>query len=479
MKPFRFLDKRWIVLSLLAINAAIGVFIFLFPESYIEYGWQFFGFGLFVFLVTMWFFRNNLLFQSRLLLLVTIGYYAGIIKAIDPSAAFSPVQIDAQTLEVGAKMFALTSLALLGAFGGLVSGFRVSRQAGYAWPGTAASMSFTSLHFYFATVIVLITGYLSARSYGDSVFESSYASGSGEGQLLGNLQAIGVIAMVVAITAGSRLKKRWVTPLLIFLGGYYFIWGIFIRGGRTEVLSGLLAVFIALAAAKGRIASFKLQHFIAVFFLAIFMEAWGVLRGTLSSIEAPEETIIEGYQRLMELGIYHAGTISGIATTFSNTVHMMGHTAVNFDFGKSYFDYLLRTPPEFIYPNRPRDLAWMFPDFGYAAIGGMFELAEAFFNFGLIGCLLIPFCISYVIGISYRKAMQGQFLWFFIWASILAETFRGGWYQTFAYYKGAVTGVVLYFAFVFIANIFGQQRVSVRAPNRDNSGSTFSTRREA
>lgn len=451
---FRFLDKRWIVLSLLVINAAIGVFIFQFPMSYIDYGSHFFVFGLFVFLVAMWFFRNNLLFQSRLLLLVTIGYFAGLVKAIDPSAAFSPVEMDAQTLEVGAKMFALTSLALLGAFSGLEAGFGRLRASPYVWPGTSSSMSRPYAHLYFASIIILIAGYLSVRSYGDSVFESSYASGSGEGQLLGNLQAIGVIAMVIAVTAGARINKNWVTPVLIFLGLYYFVWGIFIRGGRTEVLSGLLAVFIALAAAKGRIASFKLQHFIAVFFLAIFMEAWGVLRGTLSSIEAPEETIIEGYQRLMELGIYHAGTISGIATTFSNTVHMMGHTAVNFDFGKSYFDYLLRTPPEFIYPNRPRDLAWMFPDFGYAAIGGMFELAEAFFNFGVIGCLVVPFIISFVIGRSYKKAMNGRFLWLFILASILAATFRGGWYQTFAYYKTIVTGIVLYFAFVLVADIF-------------------------
>ncbi|MDO8500596.1 MAG: hypothetical protein Q7S20_02015 [Gemmatimonadaceae bacterium] len=436
--------------------------IFLFPESYIDYGRQCFGFGFLSFLTAMWFFRNNLLFQSRLLLLVTIGYYAGLIKAIDPSAAFSPVGIEAQTLEVGAKMFALTSLALLGAFGGLVIGFRLSRKPGSTWPATTALMSFSSSYFYFATVIVFITGYLSARSYGNTVFESGYASGSGKGQLLGNLQAIGVIAMVVAVTAGSRSSRRWVTPFLIFLGSYFFIWGIFLRGGRIDVLSGILAVVIGPAAANGRIARFRLRHYVVFVFVALAMEAWGTLRTTLSSAEAPEETIVEDYKGLMDLGIYNAGTISSIATTFSNTVDMMG-TAVNFDHGKSYFDYVLRTPPEFIYPNRPRDLAWMFQDLGYSAIGGMFELAEAFFNFGLIGCLLVPFCISYAIGVTYRKALRGQLLWFFILASVLAETFRGGWYQTFAFYKGAVTGIVLYFAFVFVANSFGQRRVIARA----------------
>jgi hypothetical protein len=456
----RLLDKRWFVLGLLVMNAVTGIFIFRFPESYVDFGPPFLGFGLFAFLAAMWFCRGNLLFQSRLLLLVTIGYYAGLIKAVDSSAAFSPIGIEAQTLEVGAKMFALTSLALLGAFVGLVWGFRPLREPGYAWAGTAASMSFPLGHFSLATVIVLITGYFSARSYGDSIFQASYASGSGKGQVLGNLQAIGVIAMVLAITAGSRLKTRWTTPLLIFLGGYFFVWGILIRGGRTEVLSGILAVVISSAAATGRVASLKPRHYVAALVLALFMEAWGTIRGTVASAEASEETIIDGYRRLQAMGIYHAGTISAIATTFSNTIHMVDHNVVPFDLGKSYSDYLLRTPPAFVYPDRPRDLAWMFPDFGYAAVGGMFELAEAFFNFGLLGCVAVPFCVSFVIGRTYRNAMGGRLFWLFVFAALLAETFRGAWYQTFAYYKGAVTGVILYCAFVLLADRFPRLRVS-------------------
>ena len=455
---FRFLDVHLFVMSSLVLNAVLGVFIYTWPSIYIDFGWVFFFYGITNLILAMWFFRNNALFQSRLLLLVTIGYFAGLVKAIDPSAAFSPVGIEAQTLEVGAKMFALTSLALLGAFTGLEAGFGRQRNPSYVWPSTVSSMSRPYTHFYFATIIVLIAGYLSARSYGDSVFESAYASGSGEGQSLGNLQAIGVIGMVIAVSAGVRINKNWIMPVLIFLGLYYFVWGILIRGGRTEVMSGLFAVFIAFAAAKGRIASFKLQNFIAIFFLTVFMEAWGALRSTLASVNAPEETIIEGYKRLMELGIYHAGTISGIATTFSNTVHMVENSVVNLDFGKSYFDYLLRTPPEFLYPGRPQDLAWMFQAHGYIAIGGMFELAEAFFNFGLIGCLVVPFIISFVIGTAYRKSLNGHFLWLFVLASILAETFRGAWYQSFAYYKGAVTGVILYMGFMFVANLYSKRR---------------------
>jgi hypothetical protein len=451
--PIDSLNLRSFVLILLIINAVVGVFIFIFPETYAIYGRFFFALGSFVFFMTMWFVRDNLLFQTRLLLLVTIGYFAGLVKAIDPSAAFSPVEIRAQTLEIGAQMFGLTSIALLGAFFGFEAGFGRRCSVAAVCPGSAASLFNSRAFFYLSTIIILITGFLSARSYGDSVFESGYASGSGEGQLLGSLQSIGVIAMVIAVNAGSRLNRIWVIPVLLLLGLYYFYWAILIRGGRTEVMSGFLAVFVAFAAAKGRIASFKTWHFIAFIILVIFMEAWGTLRSTLSLMNRPEETVVEGYIRLLDLGIYHAGTISGIATTFSNSVHIIENSVASLDLGKSYFDYLLRTPPEFLYPDRPQDLAWMFPSFGYAAIGGMFELAEAFYNFGLIGCLVVPFIVSFVIGRSYMKAMKGGLLWLFILASILAATFRGAWYQTFAYYKTIVTGVVLYFFYVSIINI--------------------------
>jgi hypothetical protein len=472
----KILERKFFMTWMLFLNALMGVLVFIFPFAFNEFGRYFLSFGFIALFLAMWFYKKNLLFQSRLLILATIGYFAGLVKAIDPLAAFSPVGIDYQTIEVGAKMFGLTSIALFGAFLGLEVGFGRWRPNSLMWPGTSYSISNTRIHFYFATIIILIAGYLSARSYGNSVFDSGYASGTGQGQLLGNLQVIGVIAMVIAVTTGVRINKMWVMPTIILLGLYYFVWGILIRGGRIEVLSGLIAVFVALAAANGKIAHFNFRHYIIVFILAAFMEAWGSLRSTLSSSGVPDETIIEGYKRLLEAGIYHAGTISGIATTFSNMIHMVENSVVPYDYGLSYFNFLLRTPPEFLYPGRPQDLAWIFDEHGYGAIGGIFELAEAFYNFGLIGCFIVPFIISCVIGRTYKRAMTGNFLSLFILASILASTFRGGWYQTFAYYKSILTGLIIYFIFILVAKIFVKNSARVESKIFHVSKSGVSTK---
>jgi len=460
------LDRRLFVLGALILNAIVGLVIVLVPQIYADYGLVLFAIGAFVAGVTLWFFRDNLLFQARLALLITIGSYAGLVKVIDPSAAFSTLEIDTQTLEIGARMFGLTSLALLGAVGGLLAaGLGLSRQPGYAWKGIATGIGTPLPQLWVATGLVLLTGYLSARSFGPTVFEVVYASGEGEGQLLGNLQAIGVISLVVAAVAGSRLNKRWVTPLLIFLGVYFFGWGILVRGGRLEAVSGLFALIVAVPAAHGRVVRLRAYHYLGLLVLALFLEAWGSLRSTLAYADATGETVIEGYKRLADSGIYHAGTISSMATTFSNTLHMIDHNIINFEYGKTYFDYLLRSPPEFMYPDRPVDLAWMFQDHGYAAIGGFFELAEAYLNFGILGCLAIPFLISFLMGICYRKALMGKFLWFMILVALLAFFFRGAWYQTFAYYKGALTGLVMFLLFVSVKDLFSRPRIKESQPS--------------
>lgn len=459
---WRWVDRSSFLVALLVINAAIGTGVCFDPGLFQAGSGKFiFGLGAFVASVTLCFFRRNLLFQARMALLIVIGYYAGLVKVVDPSAAFSPMEIDAQTFNVGARMFGLTSIALLGAAGGLLAaGLRLSHPK-RTWVGISTGGKSWHALFWISTAIVIFAGYLSARSYGPSVLEAAYASGEGEGQLLGNLQSVGVSCLVMAFVAGSHLRRTWITPFLVALSVYYLGWSIFLRGGRLEVLAGVLALVIAVPAAHGKVQRLRIPHYVGVLFLALFMEAWGSLRGTLSETNADMETggtIVEGYRQLAEMGIYHAGTISGIATTFANTLHMIEHGVIGFRFGNTYFDYLLRSPPEFMYPGRPPDLAWMFEAYGYAAAGGFFELAEAYLNFGIFGCLLIPFCISFFIASCYRKALLGRFFWFILLISLLSVFFRGAWYQSFAYYKASLTGIVLYVGFCVVNGLVFQRR---------------------
>ena len=58
--------------------------------------------------------------------------------------------------------------------------------------------------------------------------------------------------------------------------------------------------------------------------------------------------------------IVRFGTVSPISTTFANTVWLVDSKTIDLTLGKSYFEYILRTPPEFLYPNRPIDYSWIF-----------------------------------------------------------------------------------------------------------------------
>jgi len=453
--------ERGIAITGLLFNALIGAHLYFEPALFTYFGTPVLILGLAVIALTTRLFRYNVVYQSRVLLLVVIGYWAGFVKWIDPEAAFSPLGTEVQTFDIGVQMLALTNIALLGAAAGLMVAGRKLYSEGARGVSITFPYSSSQCLFVFCTVIVLITGALSARSYGPSVLEGGYAEGEGKGQLLGNLQSMGVICLVVAWIAGLRLRHPWTKYFLAALTVYYLGWGIFIRGGRLEVLGGILALTAGLPAARGKLMRLRWYHYAGVILLAIFMEAWGTLRGTLHEQSITSETgsdILVGYKALQEAGIYHAGTISAIATTFSNTLHMIAHQVVHFRYGSSYFDYLLRTPPEFMYPGRPPSLAWMFDDYGYQALGGFFELAEAYLNFGIFGCLVIPFLVSWFLSTCYRKTFRGSFFWYVVLIAMLSVFFRGAWYQTFAFYKAVVTGMILYLGFWVAAQLGARGR---------------------
>ena len=147
---------------------------------------------------------------------------------------------------------------------------------------------------------------------------------------------------------------------------------------------------------------------------------------------------------MLDGGVLFMGTISGIASAFANVLHMLQNDVIDWQWGITYLEYILRTPPEFLYPDRPRDLSAIFARFGYVSIGGFPELAEAYLSFGLLGVWVVPGLITYMFVRIEDKAKAGSILYYILLLAILSVFMRGAWYQTFAYYKAMVTGLVIY-----------------------------------
>lgn len=126
--------------------------------------------------------------------------------------------------------------------------------------------------------------------------------------------------------------------------------------------------------------------------------------------------------------------------------------------GSSYLDYLLRSPPDILGLPRPQDLAWEMDIQGlWMAQGGIFEVAEAYWNFGYIGSFLVPLLISFFFASLLKRALFSGYACpfyasFFIAFGLHAP--RSVWYQTFSYFRLITVFLVIYIFAKFFAKSF-------------------------
>jgi hypothetical protein len=430
-----------------SFNFVFGVLLFASPDLF-----KFLG--IFVYMASLaglaWNIRemkSDFLSQLRLMFLSAVGFYAGFVKILGEDVGFSGFGLHIQTFDIGVQMYAMTLIAIS------------AIQIGYLMVGDEyrqrsrpliekISRSEAKIIYLITTPLIFLVGELSAKSYGPPVWISTYASGEGEGQLLGNLQAMGVILIGLNYLALSKLNNKYRTALSLSSYFYLLVWGILIRGGRLEFLSGIISLFVINKVINGKDRGLSLSSYLYLGVFAIFMEYLGHLRFALAGVEI--ETMFEGIARMLEDGFLFIGTISGIASAHANLMHMIKNNVIDYQWGLTYFDWMLRTPPEFLYPDRPKDLSSIFELYGYASIGGFFELAESYMNFGLVGVFFMSGAITIFFKSVQNKARNGNMLFYILLLAILSVFMRGAWYQTFAYYKSMVTGLLIYAALVLV-----------------------------
>jgi len=127
--------------------------------------------------------------------------------------------------------------------------------------------------------------------------------------------------------------------------------------------------------------------------------------------------------------------------------------------GRSYLNWLLIAPPGFLGLPRPLGLEWdTFIGDQRMSQGGIFEVAEAYWNFGLPGCFIVSFIISYLFGLALSKGLAGANYFFLTWYIVMGMmSLRAVWYQSFAYFRiftimALVYLMGLYFAKWFVSN---------------------------
>lgn len=385
--------------------------------------------------------RDNALFAARTLLLVLPGYYATGIQLWNPSLYYSFYERVSQTLDISLIMYGLTNLALAGSEVGL----RIGRLENA--PGIPRDSIFDDDFAFYALVIPVLglSQYVSLL-YGPSLMEASYASGVGMSGL-GSATTICTILLFVMFV--HVLRKPTLQKKIIFAvcSGALLLYGIMMRGGRQDVISFLFGIYIIFWLVRGRGAPIKPFVAIGVISLAVLMEYFGFIRSYVLNAEfdyiGQFRDFIYFYTHPTDVVTF--STFSPVAITFANTIYAVKTGIVSTIHGHGYLDYILRTPPEFMYPDRPRDYAWIFVDWNLLTGGGFFELAEAYLNFGWAGPAIVPLVVSFVLSRTYHLvvARRGQFAFIALFG-FLSVFLRGTLYQTFAFYRAALVAVVLW-----------------------------------
>lgn len=115
--------------------------------------------------------------------------------------------------------------------------------------------------------------------------------------------------------------------------------------------------------------------------------------------------------------------------------------------GESYLNYLLTAPPAFLGLPRPLGLEWTTEISGMTmSQGGIFEVAEAYWNFGFIGCLFVSFLISLAFGWLLQKGLWKNNYFLLTWYLVFGfMAFRAIWYQNFSYFRIMTVMLIIYF----------------------------------
>lgn len=402
----------------------------------------------------MWRRRSNALFLARTLILILPGYYAAGVQLWDSALYYSIYERVSQTLDISLTMYALSSLAILGSELGLWRGSLIRES-----PSTGNSIP-DDFFFYAAAVPLLGVSYYVSLMYGKSLFEASYASVAGISGL-GSSSAIGAILAFVMFQ-NFRARPKLVKGVVLIAGLFFFlIFGMLIRGGRQDVLSCLFGLYVIYWGQKKSGAPISTRIIVAGVIGFVFMEYLGFIRGNVlgGGFHYADSFVEFIHSYLYPNGVVSFGTISPIASTFANTLYAMKTGIAGHIWGKGYWEYILRTPPEFLYPNRPADYAWIFLDWKLSAGGGFFELAEAYFNFGIVGVVVVPMAVSFAISRVFSCYIRGaSMLSSFMLFGILSVFLRGSLYQTFAFYKAVIAGLVLMLMFAFIDRLRARGR---------------------
>ncbi len=411
--------------------------------------------------------RDNLLFFSRTVFIVWIGFIPAL--ALYMGGYFAWRMPFVQTQYVAFVLTIITTFALFSSQVGLEFGKKVPvRERGMDLRRNERVM------FFFLLSLLFVVGTMIALDRGEVIFVAGYTS---EEQLetrvempLKNFPAlVAVLSLFSYILlnrmerfggfSSSKLKRYRLMFWLCIL--YVTVWCQFLRGARMDPLTILFGISVLFLIYKNGNLLLRKKYLLYLLLAFFVLQVWGGVRHDIKSLGLDRIIdIAQGLYKSERDGVpifFRQGTMNDLSLSVATVIYAIEEGDLEYRYGGSYLDYILRTPPKFLYPDRPKSLAWLPDDLygGGGSGGGFNEMAETYLNFGVYGSLLIPGIISFLLSFSYRQFLANRYniIRSLLFLSILSVFFRGLLYQTFAFYKTFITALVIYVVVVFVHQV--------------------------
>jgi hypothetical protein len=413
------------------------------------------------------------------------------------SSKFSLLDPHVQVPHHANQVLLITLVATVGVFlGWLLSSINGTRNgSSKVVPRFLESILVPCRHRYFSYMAVaIVSGTFAMQSLPGNVWTSAYVRGMEPYLGIGIFPVFAVFAVLGLISlqlSGVRFHKYQLMAVIL-VAAYVIFACLLFRGARLDSAGFFLAGGLLLWV---RVNSIKARLFIVLLAISTIlgMHVWGVYRAVAvhcdmtlvevatQAISAPwtagckemvslpaaiavgrEGTALVGQdsdhlhpqQNKLAISISTVGnvpqqnklavsisTVGNVAVSLYQLLDALETGAIEYQFGQTYLNYLPRTLPSIVYPDRPGDFSIPNVSLG---LGSLYFLTEAYANFGIAGVALISLFVGWLYGLvlgwgSQQRSFAATLIFLLIFTLLLRVT----WYQFFGLYKALLTWFML------------------------------------
>jgi hypothetical protein len=397
------------------------------------------------------------------------------------SSPFSLLDPHVQVPRHANRVLLITLVAAAGVFlGWLLSSINGTRNGSQkVVPRFLESILVPCRHRYFSYMAVaIVSGTFAMQSLPGNVWTTAYVRGMEPYLGIGIFPVFAVFAVLGLISlqlSGVRFHKYQLMAVIL-VAAYVIFACLLFRGARLDSAGFFLAGGLLLWV---RVNSRKARLFIVLLAISTIlgMHVWGVYRAVAvhcdmtlvevatQAISSPwaagckemaslpaaiavgsEGTALVGQdsdhlhpqQNKLAISI---STVGNVAVSLYQLLDALETGAIEYQFGQTYLNYLPRTLPSIVYPDRPGDFSIPNVKLG---LGSLYFLTEAYANFWIAGVALISLFVGWLYGLvlgwgSQQRSFAATLIFLLIFTLLLRVT----WYQFFGLYKALLTWFML------------------------------------